>query len=318
MVQSPPIGGFKARPPVKVVEVPILANLRRTQALAGYLCLLPWVIGFVLFKLIPILASFYISLTDFYMLEPDAAQLVGLRNYINVFQDSAATAALQATLLYSLLSIPLQVVGAILLAAILSSPRLKGKAILRSIFFLPSIIPALAVFYMWSGFLNQTQGWFNPVLEFFQLPTFQTVFWLADGSLLRAVQTLWGIGPGFIIMFGAMQAVPTELYEAAKLDGAGPVRSLFNVTLPITSPAIFFSLVINLVASFGGVALLDRGATYSAGLSPYDDLISLTIFQYFNVGYATSLAWVFFAFIFVVTVFLFVSSRRWVYYPDEH
>ena len=146
---------------------------------------------------------------------------------------------------------------------------------------------------------------------------FNDVYSDAAVALLFTISSLWSIGPGMLIMLGAMQGISSEIMEAARVDGAGPLVRFFKITLPMISPAIFFSLVINLIAVFGGVILLDRGNVFSGSSSPFDGYISYWLFGEWQLGYAASLAWVFFALVMVVVVTLFTSSRRWVYYPDR-
>ena len=128
---------------------------------------------------------------------------------------------------------------------------------------------------------------------------------------------LWSIGPSFLIMYGAMLHVPKDLYEAARVDGAGPLMRFLNITLPMISPAIFFSLVISLTSAFGGSLLLDRGYVFSESLSPMEGYIDLTMFSYRYVGYASALAWVMLSVTMTITIILFRSARRWVYFPEE-
>jgi multiple sugar transport system permease protein len=129
---------------------------------------------------------------------------------------------------------------------------------------------------------------------------------------------LWSIGPGFLIMYGAMQAIPKEIIEAARVDGAGPLTRFVSITLPMISPAIFFVLVIDLTSAFGGTVLLDRGYVFSQSLSPMEGYINSTMFGgHFELGYAATLAWVMFAFTMSITVFLFRTANRWVYFPEE-
>ena len=128
---------------------------------------------------------------------------------------------------------------------------------------------------------------------------------------------LWSIGPGFFIMYGAMQSIPIELHEVARVDGAGPLMRFITITLPIISPAIFFSLVISLTSAFGGSVLLDRGYIFSYSLSPMENYINETMFTDFNLGYASALAWLMFALTMGITIVLFRSARRWVYFPEE-
>jgi multiple sugar transport system permease protein len=215
------------------------------------------------------------------------------------------------------MSVPLQLLIALGLAALLNSERLRGKTVLRTLFFLPSIIPGTAILFMWTGFLDPTTGWLNRlILQPLGLPPYPGPFSEAGFTLLSAIQVLWSIGPGFLIMLGAMQAVPQELYEAARVDGAGPLMRFINVTIPVISPAILFSLIISLIGVFGGVALLDRGNPFSGSSSPFDGYIYNVMFRGYALGYAASLSWVFFALMMGVTLVLFKTANRWVYYPE--
>jgi multiple sugar transport system permease protein len=136
-------------------------------------------------------------------------------------------------------------------------------------------------------------------------------------DLLLPFMALWSIGPGFLILYSAMQSVPRELYEAARVDGAGPIARFVYLTLPMISPAIFFTLVINLTGAFGGAVLLDRGYILNFSLSPMEGYINSTMFLDADLGYASALAWVTFAVMMTMTVLLFRSAKRWVYFPEE-
>lgn len=302
---------------MKSVEKSLKSRLRYDR-LFGLLLITPWLLGFLLFKLLPILASLGISFTDFYMLAPDETQFIGLANYARLFQDRAVGYVLFASLGMALFTVPLQIGASILLASVLSSPRLKNKTLLRTLFFLPSIIPSVAVLFMWQGFIDPTTGWLNRlILAPLGLTGFDNVYTEGMRGLLMAINSLWSIGPGMLIILAALQSLPKEVEESARIDGAGPILRFFSITLPLISPAVFFSLVINLVAAFGGVILLDRGNVFSGSNSPYDALVSEVMFGDFELGYASSLAWLFFLVVMVVIIFLFVTSRRWVYYPDQ-
>jgi len=290
----------------------------RYDKIFGLMLISPWLVGLLLFKLLPILASLGISFTNFYMLEPGETRFIGLDNYIRLLSDRRVGYLIFETLTMALTTIPLQLVASTLLAALLSSHRLKWTTPLRTLFFLPSIIPSVAILFMWQGFVDPNTGWLNRfILKPLGLLGFNNVY--SDGAvaLLFAISSLWSIGPGMLIMLGAMKGVPAEIHEAARVDGAGPLVCFFNITLPVISPAIFFSLVINLITVAGGVVLLDRGNFFSGSLSPFDGYISRMIFSEWQLGYAASLAWFFFIIVMVIVVALFASSRRWVYFPDQ-
>jgi multiple sugar transport system permease protein len=287
------------------------------RKVTGLLLISPWLVGLLLFKLLPILASLGISFTDFNMLTPGETRFVGLDNYVRLLRDEAMGYVLFETIALALSTIPLQLVASIGLATILNSRRLKWPGFLRTMFFVPSIIPSVAILFMWIGFLDPNTGWLNRfILEPLGLMGANGIYSDAARRLILSLNSLWAIGPGMLIMLGAMQSVPREIEESARVDGAGPVFRLFAITLPMISPAIFFALVINLITVFGGVLLLDRGNIFSGSESPVDGYISYQMFQQFDLGYATTLAWVLLLLVLGVILFLFSTSRKWVYYAD--
>ncbi len=293
-------------------------SLLRYDRRFGLLLISPWLLGLLVFKLLPILASLGISFTDFHMLNPDEIQFIGLDNYARLFDDQAVGYVLFETLAMAISTIPLQLGASIFLAVLLNSERLRASTALRTLFFFPSIIPSVAVLFMWFGFVDPTTGWLNRlILAPLGLTGFNDVY--SDGAmaLLFAISSLWSIGPGMLIMLGALRGVSPEVHEAARVDGAGPFVRFFYVTIPLISPAIFFALVINLIAVFGGVVLLDRGNIFSGSISPYDGYITYMMFSQYDLGYASSLAWILFILVMMIVVFLFSSSRRWVYFPDQ-
>lgn len=286
------------------------ARLTRLQqeARVGLLFLSPWLIGFVLLKALPIVAAFIFSLTDFRMLAPEDTQFVGLENYIRFFRDPQAGASLFGSLGYFLLTVPLEMAVALGLAAIFTSDRLKNKRFSQTLIFMTSIIPSTSIFFIFLGSLEYADRlFFTPN----NLPPIQGF------GLLLPFMALWSIGPGFLIIYSAMESVPNEIYEAARVDGAGPLARLVFITLPMISPAIFFTLVINLTGAFGGAVLLDRGYILNFSLSPMESYINNTMFGQADLGYASALAWVTFSVMMTITLLLFRSSRRWVYFPEE-
>src|SRR5215204_4592802 len=278
------------------------------EARIGLLFLAPWLIGFVVLKALPILAALIFSLTDFQMLSPEATTFVGLENYFRFFRDSEAGASLFGSLRYFLLTVPLEMIMALALAAIFTSDRLKNKRLSQILIFMTSIIPSTSIFFIFLGALQYADRLiFTPL----GLPPIQGF------DLLLPFMAVWSIGPGFLILYSAMQSVPREMYEAARVDGAGPFARFFYVTLPMVSPAIFFTLVVNLTGAFGGAVLLDRGYILNFSLSPMENYINNTMFLEADLGYASALAWITFAVMMALTLILFWSARRWVYFPSE-
>jgi ABC-type sugar transport system permease subunit len=278
------------------------------EARIGLLFLSPWIIGFVVLKALPILAAFILSLTNFHMLTPESTKFIGLENYLHFFRDTEAGANLFGSLGYFLLTVPLEMVVALLLAAIFTSERLKNRRFSQTLIFMTSIIPATSIFFIFLGSLQYAdQLIFRPL----NLPPIQGF------GLLEPFMTLWSIGPGFLIIYSAMESVSREIYEAARVDGAGPFARFILITLPMISPAIFFTLVINLTGAFGGAVLLDRGYILNFSLSPMESYINNVMFQQTDLGYASALAWITFAVMISLTIFLFRSAKRWVYFPEE-
>jgi ABC-type sugar transport system permease subunit len=280
----------------------------RQEARIGLLFLSPWLIGFILLKALPILAALAISVTDFQMLSPETTQFIGLQNYLRFFKDTIAGASLFGSLGYFLLTVPLEMFVALGLAAIFTSERLKNKRISRTLIFMTSIIPSTSIFFIFLGSLQYADHlFFTPM----NLPPPQGF------GLLLTFMALWSIGPGFLIIYGAMESVPNEIYEAARVDGAGPFARFLFITLPMISPAIFFTLVVNLTGAFGGAVLLDRGYILSFSLSPMESYINTVMFTESDLGYASALAWVTFGVMMTVTIILFRSAKNWVYFPEE-
>lgn len=290
-------------------------GLRRREGMIGLLFLSPWLLGFVVLKLLPILYTLGFSFTNFSMVNPGGTTFVGLQNYFHFASDLAAWTGLVGSVGYFITTVPLELLVALGLAAILSSQRVRLKALWRLAIFVPSIIPAAAIFSIWLGFVDPRSGWLDRlILAPLGLPPI--VSGNGDVPFLTTIMALWSIGPGFLIMYGAMLSVPKELYDAARVDGAGPLMRFLNVTVPMISPAIFFSLVINLTSAFGGALLLDRGYVYSDSLSPMEGYINQVMFAYSKLGYASALAWVMFGVTMTITIILFRSAQRWVYFPD--
>jgi len=171
---------------------------------------------------------------------------------------------------------------------------------------------------MWQGYVNPATGWLNRlILDPLGLASLNHFYARGASQPLFILSSLWTIGPGILIMMGAMQGISSEIYESALMDGAGRLTRFFKITIPLITPAIFFSLVLNLTAVFGGAILLDRGNRWRADFSSYDGYINYVLFDMFKLGYASSLAWIFFVFMMILVLILFGTSRRWVYFPDR-
>jgi multiple sugar transport system permease protein len=289
--------------------------LSRRRVLTAYLCLTPWLIGFVLFIAYPIAASFYYSLTDYPILQ--SPKWVGGKNYVAMVHDPLFWQSLQVTVTYSLLAVSGSIVIGYAIALLLNQ-RIAGMPVWRTLFFLPSIVPAIAAAYLWAWIFNPDFGLANGLLEFFQLPTpgwFTSPTWVLPAFI---IMTLWAAGGNLIVYLAALQQVPTQLYEAAEIDGAGRWRQLIHVTLPMTSPILLFTFLIGIIASFQVFTagyVVTNGGPSNASLF-YVLYLFRNGWQYFKMGYASALAWVLMLIIMALTLITLWASRRFVYY--EH
>ncbi len=303
----------------KTPALPKVSFETRFKPWVGLILVAPWLVGLLLFKLVPILASLTLSFTDFHLLNPELVQFTGTENYTILSRDVQGWQSLFDTLKLAFIIIPIQVFGSILVAALLGSRRLWQKNLVRTLFFIPSIIPAFSAALMWQGYIDPATGWLNRLflnpLGLEALNIFATRD--AASQPLFILSSLWTIGPGILIMLGAMQGIPVEIFEAALIDGADRFTRFFKITLPLITPAIFFALVLNLTSVFGGAILLDRGSRFRNGVSTYDGYINLVLLDMFKLGYASSLAWVFFVIIMSLVLILFATSKYWVYFPER-
>lgn len=288
------------------------------EAIEGYLYILPWILGFLIFTLGPMIASFLLSLTNYNGLiwPPD---FLGFQNYMDAFtKDKLFWLSLQRTTIYAVASVILGVTGS-LLAAVILDQRLKGTVLYRTLFFLPSLTPGVALALIWGWIFQPQIGILNYVLR--NLGVSDPPGWLASSDWAiwaLLIMSLWaGIGGGRMIIFLAgLQGVPNELYEAAEIDGATPLQRFLNVTVPLMTPTIFFNLVLGVIGAFqvfttayiatgGGPA----NSTYFYVLNIFNEA-----FNYGRFGKASALAWIFFVILLFFTYVQLQSSRKWVYY----
>ena len=229
------------------------AGLRRNtgrEAMWGFIFIAPWLIGLVLFQLGPMIASLVMSFTDFDLIHPDEAQFIGIDNYVRMLNDPTVLQSFVVTFKFALISIPLTMAASLGFAVLLNDPRLAAKGPLRALVYLPVMIPLVASTLVWIGFLNTETGWLNQILGFFGLPQpdwINSEVWIYPALSLIG---LWGIGNYMVISIAGLQSVPSELYEAARIDGAGAWTSFRRITIPLMSPVLFYNLVIILIATF--------------------------------------------------------------------
>lgn len=295
-----------------------LGALALREERVAYLFLLPWLIGLVLFVIGPIIASLFISLTDWNLLNPP--QWVGLANYEKMFSDRDFYNSLSVTLKYVALSVPIYMVTGLGMALLLNQ-KLRGMYVFRTILFMPSVIAGTAVAVLWSILLNPDVGVVNQVLH--SLGINSPPRWLAsrDWAVPAVVlMGLWGVGGGVIIYLAGLQNIPPHLYEAAAIDGASPLQKFRHITLPMLTPTLFFQLITGLVGAFQvfdvAYVLTGQGARSSALLFYLLNVYNEG-FRSARFGYASALAWVLVIIAAVAILILFRTSERWVYYESD-
>jgi multiple sugar transport system permease protein len=294
------------------------------ESFTGYAFISPWLIGFLVFTAGPVIASLLISFHSWSLLS--TPEWVGLANYQRILsEDPLFLTSLWNTAYYVILSVPLGICLALALALMLNLP-MRGMGIFRTVFFLPSITNIVAVSVLWLWVFNPEFGLLNSVLRLFGV---DGILWLQSEGWAKpafVVMSLWGVGGSIIIFLAALQGIPRELYEAASLDGAGSARRFFHITLPMISPALFFSLVIGIIGSFQVFAqafVMTGSAQPGSEGGPNNATLFIVLylykkaFQEFSMGYAAALAWLLFFIILFFTVVQTRLSRRWVYYEAE-
>lgn len=292
-----------------------MTPLEKRKALTGVLFSSPWLIGLSVFLLYPLLAAFYYSLCDYSVLLPPV--FVGLDNYIELFQDKLFWKSLWNTSFFALCSVGLSVVVALTLAILLNS-KVKGLSFYRTVFFLPSLMPLVAGSILWFSMYAGQGGIINTMLAKVGVTG---PAWLSDPAWAKIAivfMAVWGAGNSMVIFLAGLQDVPTSLYEASIIDGANWLQRLFNVTLPMISPVIYFNVVMGVIGGFQAFAQA-MIMTSSTGAPEQSTLFY--VLQLYNVGfmdmrmgYASAMAWVLFVIILGLTFAATQLSKRWVTY----
>jgi multiple sugar transport system permease protein len=283
---------------------------------AGLLFVAPWLVGFLIFTLYPILASIYYSFTAYDVISPP--QWVGIDNYRTLLTaDPLLWQAVGNTLFYAVIAVPLNLVIAVSVALLLNL-NVRGLSVFRTIFFLPTIVPDVAAGMLWAWLLNPQFGAVNALLKAVGLPA---LGWLSDPAWAKPSLIMinaWTFGTSMVIFLAAVQEIPQHLYESAELDGANAWRRTWHITLPMLSPTIFFNLVLGIIGAFQYFTtafVVSGGQGGPAGSTTfYSLLLFRNAFSYFKMGYASAMAWLLFLVVLLVTLVLFRTSSRWVYY----
>lgn len=291
-------------------------SIRRSQALWGWLFAAPAAMGFVIFIAGPMIASLFISLTNWVI--GGTMSFIGIGNYQRMLQDHVFWKSLEATGYYVVLSVPLSIIFAFVAALLLNRARV-ARGFFRTVFYLPVLVPPVVSSVIWLWIYSPDNGLANGFLKLLGLPPLQ---WIYDESMAVpsiALMTAWGFGNMALIFLAGLQGVPRELLEAAAVDGAGPIRRTWSVTVPHVSPIILFN---GITAMISALQVFDAAYVMTKGGPNY----STTFYVYYlyqeaftqgDLGYASALAWVLFVVVLIVTIVLFRTSSRWVFYEAE-
>ncbi|PKO12414.1 MAG: sugar ABC transporter permease [Chloroflexi bacterium HGW-Chloroflexi-10] len=299
-----------------------LTPLARREALNGFLFISPWIIGFLAFTLIPMIASLIFSFTDLRLGMVTPTQWNNFENYKTLLVDPQVGSSLLVVLKFGLFSLPVGILAPLLLALLMNSKHLKAAPVFRTLFYLPYIIPFVAAVFIWGGMLNSETGWINETLRWLGVQNtplwVDSVTWVYPAYVILGI---WGIGNSMLIFLASLQNVPTELYDAARVDGAGWLATTFNVTFPLISPVIFYTLVLAIVELFQYflVPLVVKNGTGAPNGATmfYNLYLYKTFFVFQNMSYGSALAWVLFIIILIITLILFKTAKYWVYYAGD-
>lgn len=292
-------------------------RLARREALTFYLLISPWLLGLLLFVLGPITASLGFSFTRWDMLTPP--EPVGLRNYARMLADRLFWQSLSVTVRYTLMYVPSELIGGLLLALLMNQVSVRGIRTIRTIYYMPSVLSGVAFVVVWMWLFHPEAGLINGALATFGI---RGPRWLVDpNTALTAlwIMSLWGLGRTAVIYLAGLRGIPRELYEAAAMDGADAVRAFRHVTLPMLTPTIFFNLVLSIIATFQTFT----SAFVATNGGPLDATLFFVLYLYrkafqdFQMGYASALAWVLFLIILGLTLLVVRSGQWWVYYEGE-
>jgi ABC-type sugar transport system permease subunit len=298
-----------------------LSALARREARQGYLFISPWLFGFLALTAVPMLATLVFTFLNMTLAQEEPLRFVGLDNYVRLANDARVWASLGNTFKFGLIWLPVSILVPFVIALALNSRYLLGSAVMRTLLFMPYVVPFVASVLVWNAMLGE-EGWLNNALQF--LGWSRPPQWLFDTTFIYPGLVLigiWGIGAGVIINLAGLRGIPTELYEAARIDGAGWWAQLRNVTIPMMSPILFYTLilgVIEVLQYFLVPLVLKNGTGEPGGTTLFYNLnLYQTFFTYQDLSYGATMAWLLFGIAMVITVILFRLSRRYVFYAGE-
>jgi multiple sugar transport system permease protein len=287
-----------------------------SRTLRGWLFISPWLVGFLAFTLYPFFASLFYSFTNYDILT--RPHWIGLENYASMIKDPLFWQSLYNTFYYAVIFVPLSTVLAIAIAMLLNM-RVKAVGIYRAIFYLPSVVPVVASSVLWLWLFNPSYGLINALLNGLGIPGPGWIFsvaWSKPGLILMG---LWGLGTPIVVYLASLQGVPSELYEAADIEGAKGWAKTWHITLPMISPAILFNVILGIIGAFQYFTqayVMTSGGPDNSTLF-YALYIYQEAFEFLRMGYASAMAWILFVIILLITLLVFKTSARRVYYGGD-
>ena len=315
MTQSPTLS---RRAPSPAPALPRKSRRGGADARAGYTFLLPWLLGFIALTVGPMISSLYLSFTNYNLFEPP--KWIGLDNYTSLFQDERFLQSVGVTVGYVVFGTPLKLAAALAVAMLLNSKR-RGQGFYRSAFYAPSLIGAsVSIAIVWKAMFGDS-GPVDQGLSFFGI---NLGGWVGNPAMtmpMFILLTVWQFGAPMVIFLAGLKQIPNELYEAASMDGAGPVRKFFNITWPMLSPVIFFNLLMETIHAFqifASAFIISNGEGGPAGSTLFYTLyLYLRGFSDFRMGYASAMAWLLLIVVGILTLIIFRTSKSWVHYSGD-
>lgn len=293
----------------------IKLGIEAHKARVGILFTLPWIVGLLVFYCYPLLASIYYSFTSYSILSP--GEFVGVSNYKELMHDSLFLKSVGNTLLFTLMSVPVNILLGIIIALLLNT-SIMGRGLFRTIFFIPTLVPVVATATVWKWIFNSNYGLLNGILAKFGI---NPIPWLASAQISKfslVIIAAWGIGQAIVVNLGGLQDISREYYEAADIDGANYFQKTKSITIPLLSPVIFYNVIMGMINSLQiftlPYALTNGEGTPMHSLTFYVMYLYNNAFGYMKMGYASAMAWILFVIILALTLVVFRASKKLVHY----
>lgn len=296
----------------------ILTKKKEKSNYYGFLFAFPWIFGLLFFYAFPLISSVYFSFTSYSILQPGG--FVGLQNYKDLMNDDLLWKSIYNTVYFAVLYVPLSIIFGIAFAMVLNI-KVKGMAVYRTVFFLPTLVPHIALAVLWMWLLNPGFGLINGMLHSIGI---DGPAWLGSETWSKpslVFMSLWGIGQAIVIYLAGLADIPQDYYDASDVDGASWFQKIRTITLPLLTPVIFFNLVMGVIGAFQQFTLpyaLTKGQGSPANsMTFYVMYLYDNGFKFFKMGYASAMAWILFVIIMLLTAIIFWSSKRWVHYQGK-